>query len=254
MGDTTRSVEKNEEKKVDECFQVALDLCDKEIQDKDPEQVDDRMKHTIDHIYHMYGTVLKNRIAMYTGQSLNDQPHKCVSKHNFQQILDWLIATAQCAASYFSKCRQYTPIGHENSLGYIGEITVRLQVCDFVQKHFEDKELKGLSGFLSQNARKRSLSRPTDREFVRQSLSTIDTLFMETFKFVGNDEVDHSIKNIMLWYNVLMRTKISDMDRIVSGNDIHAYRLQISVRKLKSGRKNSVLSKLEDISKPEDVE
>lgn len=239
----------DQDDQVERHFQKALQLCEERLKNQNKDDIDERLKMTLSHIYHLYGTVLQKRIARYTGQAPTDTPRKATDGENFVERLEELLATAETACSYFTECRKYTPYGQENCLGYIGEITVRLQICDYVHKHFHDESFEGISGFLSPDYQ-RSIP---GRKFVLHSIAIIDSLLMECYKFVDHEDMDHSIQKVLIWYHALFQSKTSDLEAIVTGDDVFAHRLRIAARKLKHGSKKSSMYLLEDVTSPDDV-
>lgn len=61
----------DDKKIAEQCLQKALDLANEQTKGKKIEELDERWKLSLMHIYHMYGTIIQKQIAMYTGQASN---------------------------------------------------------------------------------------------------------------------------------------------------------------------------------------
>ncbi|KAK3104067.1 hypothetical protein FSP39_024151 [Pinctada imbricata] len=240
-----------DEHKAEECLERALCLAIKQTEDKDLNELEERLKLTLMHIYHMYGTVMQKKIAIYTGQGYNDVPDKETKKSDFKSRLEILIPLAQASCDHFQKCRECTPVGRENCFGYIGEITVRLQICDFIQRNFEvSNTAHGIPGFLKS---------PDDtglpgKHFVKSSISVVDNLFMECYNVIEEEEIDQSIVNAVLWFNHLFKKNSVNLKQVPKTEDICSYRLQIAVRKMKYSPKKRDYTLLENINNKKDIE
>ncbi|XP_078309387.1 uncharacterized protein LOC144617832 isoform X2 [Crassostrea virginica] len=239
-----------EEDEAEKCLQKATAICEKQIGNKSKEELDEKLLQSLMHIYHIYGTIFQKRIAKYTGQSPTDEPEIETDDEAFDDRLDELIRCAKYSSEYFEKCRFYTPDGFESCFGFVGEITVRLQICDFIERNFRaGQELSGIKGYLSSNDKRYS----TGKKFVQKSVYCIDNLLMECLKTVDEEDIDHSVQRVIFWYNHLFSKHAVNLEDLAKGDDIHAYRLQIAAKKLKYSRGEKNLIMLERISEKEDI-
>ncbi|XP_062577622.1 uncharacterized protein LOC134239457 [Saccostrea cucullata] len=240
----------NEDDKAEKCLQRATEICERQIGNKTKGDLDERLLHSLMHVYHIYGTVLQKRIARYTGQSPTDEPDIETTEEIFDERLQELIQLAKLSCEYFKKCRDFTPDGHESCYGFVGEITVRLQICDFIERNFKElDESSGIKAYLSYSDEKHS----TGRKFVKKSVYCIDNLLMECFYTLEDDDIDHSVQKVIFWYNHLFSKHAVDLEELAEGDDIHAYRLQIAAKKLKYSSSETNLMMLEKIDREEDI-
>lgn len=240
----------NEDDEAEKCLQRATDICEKQIGNKRKDELDEKLLQSLMHVYHMYGTILQKRIARYTGQSPTDEPDIKTMEGEFDERLQELIRIAKSSCEYFKKCRLYTPDGQESCYGFVGEITVRLQICDFIERNFdEENDSSGIKAYLSSSETKHC----TGRKFVKKSIYCVDNLLMECFYTLEDDDIDHSVQKVIFWYNHLFSKHAVNLEDIAEGDDIHAYRLQIAAKKLKYSCGESNLAMLEKVSKEEDI-
>lgn len=240
----------NEDDEAEKCLQRATAICEKLIRNKPKGELDDRLLHSLMHVYHIYGTILQKRIARYTGQSPTDEPDINTNDEDFDERLDELIRTAELSCEYFKKCRFYTPDGHESCHGFVSEITVRLQICDFIERHFkEEEESSGIKAYLSSMEEQYC----TGRNFVKRSVYSIDNLLMDCLNSLEDEDIDHSVQKVIFWYNHLFSKYAANLEELAEGDDVHAYRLQIAAKKLKYSCGESNLIMLEKISEKEDI-
>ncbi|XP_061178942.1 uncharacterized protein LOC133187555 [Saccostrea echinata] len=240
----------NEDDEAEKCLQKATEICERQIGNKTKEELDERLLHSLMHVYHIYGTVLQKRIARYTGQSPTDEPDIETTEEVFDERLQELIQLAKLSCEYFKKCRNFTPDGHESCYGFVGEITVRLQICDFIERNFkEHDESSGIKAYLSYSGDTYS----TGRKFVKKSVYCIDNLLMECYYTLEGDDIDHSVQKVIFWYNHLFSKHAVDLEDLAEGDNIHAYRLQIAAKKLKYSCGETNLMMLEKIDREEDI-
>lgn len=240
----------NEDDEAEKCLQRATAICEKQIGNKTKADLDDRLLQSLMHVYHIYGTILQKRIARYTGQSPTDEPDIKTNDDDFDERLDELIKTAKLSCEYFKKCRFYTPDGHESCHGFVGEITVRLQICDFIERHFkEEEESSGIKAYLSSIEEQYC----TGRNFVKRSVYSIDNLLMDCLNSLEDEDIDHSVQKVIFWYNHLFSKYAVNLEELAKGDDVHAYRLQIAAKKLKYSCGENNLIMLEKISEKEDI-
>lgn len=238
----------DDQKIAEQCLQKALDLANEQTKGKKIEELDERWKLSLMHIYHMYGTIIQKQIAMYTGQAIDDIPPRKTKGVNVKTRLEYLIPLAERSCSYFTLCRECTPPGRENCYGYVGEINVRLQICDFVEKHFEMNDSRGIKGFLR--------TRSDDwqgTDFVKKSISIIDTLLMECYNVIDQDDMDPSIQSSVFWYNFLFHKNTVNLDTLSSSQDPTTFRLRIAMKKLKCVGKSKDYTVLEHIQSTNDI-
>lgn len=197
----------------------------------------------------MYGTIIQKQIAMYTGQAIDDIPLKKTKSVNVKTRLEHLIPLAERSCCYFTLCRECTPPGRENCYGYVGEINVRLRICDFVEKHFETNDSRGIKGFLRT---KSDDWQGTD--FVKKSISIIDTLLMECYNVIDQDDMDPLIQSSVFWYNFLFHKNTVNLDTLSSSQDPTTFRLRIAMKKLKCVGKSKDYTVLEHIQSTNDID
>lgn len=243
----------DDQKVAEQCLQKALDLANEQTKGKKIEELDERWKLSLMHIYHMYGTIIQKQIAMYTGQKIDDVPLRKTKGGNVKTLLEYLIPLAEKSCNFFSLCRECTPPGRENCYGYVGEINVRLQICDFVEKHFEMGDFRGIKGFL--------LAKSDDwqrTDFVKKSISIIDTLLMECYNVIDQEDMDPSIQSSVFWYNFLFHKNTVNLDTLSNSQDPTTFRLRIAMKKLKCVEKNkdyryTVLEQIQSTKDMDDI-
>ena len=240
----------DEEENAEKCLQKATAICEKQIGDKKKEDLDERLLQSLMHVYHIYGTILQKRIARYTGQSPTDEPDIQTDDETFDERLDELICYAKSSCEYFKKCRFYTPDGHESCYGFVGEITVRIQICDFIERNFKiDEDHFGINAYLSSTDKKNS----PGSQFVQKSVYCIDNLILECINTLEDEDIDQSLQKVIFWFNHLFSKHAVSLEEIAKGDDIHSYRLQIAAKKLKYSSGESNLIMLEKITDKNDI-
>lgn len=240
----------NEDDEAENCLKTATKICEKQIGNKPKEELDDKLLHSLMHVYHIYGTILQKRIAKYTGQSPTDEPEIKTNDDDFVERLEELIRTAELSCGHFQKCRFYTPDGHESFYGFVGEITVRLQICDFIERQFKGVEKSsGIKVYLSS----REDQYATGRNFVKMSVYSIDNLLMDCLTTLEDESIGNSMKKLNFWYNHLFGKYSVNLEKLAEGDDVQAYRLQIAAKKLKYSCGESNLIMLENICDKKDI-
>ncbi|KAJ8305815.1 hypothetical protein KUTeg_016360 [Tegillarca granosa] len=238
----------DDEKKAEKCFAKALELCNDYIKDKDICDIDERWRLSFMHIYHMYGTVLQKRISKVTG-SIDQAEKEC----DLLAQLDEVVELAETACLYFQQCREFAPPGNETTAGHVGEITVRLHVCDFVQKNFErTNKCRGIQKFLSAYEKEKRQG----VDFVKHSVSLIDSLIMECYTEIDEDDhTDYPLQKVVLWYNNLFQPQNVDLEKFATGDDIFSHRLRIAAKKLQYSQchKGESFTLLDNITSAEDL-
>lgn len=229
----------------EECLQKALDLANEQTKGKRIEELDERWKLSLIHIYHMYGTIIQKEIAVYTGQAIDDVPIKKTKGMNVKNRVEYLIPLAERSCSYFGCCRECTPQGRENCCGYVGEINVRLQICDFIEKHFDVGNSKGIKGFLNTKSHDWQ-----GVDFVRKSISIIDTLLMECYNVIDQNDMDPLIQRCVYWYNFIFHTNAIPLENVSHPEGPTTFRLRIAMKKLKCVN----LSKIKDYTVLEHIQ
>ncbi|XP_069136327.1 LOW QUALITY PROTEIN: uncharacterized protein [Argopecten irradians] len=238
----------DETEKAEECFKKALELCPTCKDEEDT--IDDRSKTVLVHIYHMYGTVLQRRIGRYTGNAAHDEPEKETNQEDFRHRLDDIRDVAKDACRLFENCRKFTATGQENGYGYTGEINVRLQVCDFVQRNYRNGEgANGIKGFLSSSGKGRCKT----KEYIRKSAYIIPNLISECYMVVEKEDIDPGLKKAIIWYNHLFQAKQINVEGLSVHEDNNSYRLKIAIRKQRYAKSDDSLVFLEYVDNPQDI-
>ncbi|XP_076456991.1 uncharacterized protein LOC143291170 isoform X2 [Babylonia areolata] len=211
-----------EEEVAESHFKAALRLCFSHGKCKGPDDLDERSKLTLMHIYHMFGNAYQRRIAKYTGWSPGDEPNIHTSQADVWERLTEVIYNATTACEHFLQARLHTQQGQEDCFTYMNEIHVRLQACDFVNRVYPG----GLQAFLSRKT--------TDQKvmFVRDSVIIIEDLIMECYNIILLDR-GHLLHKNLRWYTTLFNKCIAQLDNFVTGEDLVSLRLSISRKKLK---------------------
>ncbi|XP_045213984.2 sterile alpha motif domain-containing protein 9-like [Mercenaria mercenaria] len=221
----------------EECFKGALDTIFKEYESSD--DLPHYIKLDLMHIYHMYGNMMLTRVGAYTGKYLGDRPKKKTPAEDFESAAYKLLPSVKQACSLFEKCRDVTPIGLEESFGYIGEIQVRLMFCSFI--HY--KSTDGVHRY--------SHNRQTEvANFIKDCYITLDELFLLCFSNTEPDKMDDdSIFNCQKWYNALFK-KIPGKIVHKREESVASRRLQIAKIKMKYCTQNAygILEQVTDAS------
>ena len=238
-----------EEEKAEKALNTALSLCRKAEQCG---EIGDRMGHTLKNIYHMYGMIYQRRIARYTGSYMGDNPEiklkKTDNEENFKEAffanLKRIVTLAKCACSHFENCRLYTIEGDEACYGYVGEMVVRLQICDYVSQNFPG----GLDAYLESS---------TDAEnttFLKDCMAEIDELIIECYDAINVEGLDRSFHNAVFWYNTLFHGPHEAIIRSVGDDDMQSRRLKIAAMKIKySGDQLKKVSTLDSVTSQRDI-
>ncbi|KAL3865634.1 hypothetical protein ACJMK2_043005 [Sinanodonta woodiana] len=213
-----------DEKKAEQCFEKALNLCSHELA-KDVEAIDDQMRVVLKYIYHMYGMIYTRRISPYTGKSLGDKPEHRTSEVQFKNRVVDILYMVQTACFYFAESRRYCPKSAEDSFGYCGEITARLQLCDFTHRHIQGS----LTKFI--NSTDDTLS--DLRAFIKESICEISDLIRECLSILETTEIDTVLYQCIEWYEALFKEEAAEIEHFIIPNSIENRRLKIAARKLK---------------------
>lgn len=233
-----------DEYSTEKCFIKALDICDKEIGGLAIDDITRTMRRTLMHIYHMYGTMFLTRVSKYTGKSFGDKPLRNVSDDKVKKTLNELFPMVQNACSYFSKCREVTPTGLEESHGFLGEIKIRLMFCDFVFRRnsyvdmynlihqFEDSEIA---------------------DFVEDTISIVDELVLECLSVVDPAKIEQELQYCQTWFASLFKTHKPWNVVFRTQETVKSRRLQITARKLLY-QKKKIFGVLEEVTSSSDIE
>ncbi|XP_060076326.1 uncharacterized protein LOC132555930 [Ylistrum balloti] len=240
----------DEIEKAEECFKKALELCPKCRDEENLETIDDRSKTILVQVYHMFGTVLQRRLGRYTGNAAHDKPEKETKNEDFRKRLEEICEVAKNACKLFENCRRYTATGQENGYGYIGEITVRLQVCDFVQRNYQNGDnAVGIKGFLSSSGKGKSAT----KKFLQKSGYIIPNLISECYMVVEKDDIDSGLKKSVIWYNHLFQAKKMNLEGLAVHEDNNSYRLKIAIKKQQYAKSTDSLTLIECVDKHQDI-
>lgn len=229
----------------EKCFVNALDLCKKQTRGKRIDDINESTKRSLMHIYHMFGMHYLRRIAKYTGRC-GEKPAMKTAKEQYPRRISEILGLAELACEHFTKRREITPLGSEEGYGYIGEITVRLQVCNFISRYFP-KGVNNFGEFL------RDAKETASVKFVRESITEIVELFMECYSAVDAGELDHEYYDNVNMYNALFNNHVPVLEYIAKPADISTRCLKAAAIKLKYG-KDATLGILEMITSRVDIE
>lgn len=234
-----------DEKKAEYCFNHAVDLCRKKKAGTPYENLDDSTKHTLKHVYHMFGMFYLQRITKYTGKSHGDRPEIVTPPDNFERKIKELLQDAKDACFYFSETRELTIlIGYEEAYGYVGEIATRLKICEFIYRHMSFKEFEE---FLEVSPESEIVN------FVTDSITKILELFLQCYGCVDSSDLPPGFFRYIFWYNALFKSQAKELEKLDITEDIYSRRLHVAVIKLKYGKDES-LGTLETISSKSDIE
>ncbi|XP_046338321.2 sterile alpha motif domain-containing protein 9-like [Haliotis rufescens] len=212
----------NEEDKAINAFETALKLCEKKMEGKNPEEQNERLKITLSHIYHMYG--------MIYGQQVHRFKSKQISSKSFDEKASDLLQLAELACNLFIKCREAKPPGHEDSFGYVGEIKVRLRVCDFVIRHsgYENMHEYIAEEINSENGSQIAI-------FIEKSITAIDDLIIECSTVVDPADIDSSFNDAVTWHQSLLGKYGQSLEALHLPDTIGSKRFKTAAIKLKHG-------------------
>lgn len=206
-----------QEEEIEKHFQTALKLCDDRRGQRKPHEIEESLKLTLMHVYHMYGMVFVRRISKYVGR----HPEVPTYKTPFDERLDEIIQNAVKACEFFEQSRSYTPQGYEDTYTYIDEIRVRLRACDFVQHNFKG----GLGEYLSCN------STDKNKKFITESVVEIEDLIMECHSVLDTSDMS-TLYRMEIWFRKLFMPCTSQLQAYTKDNDLNSLRLNIMVCKL----------------------
>lgn len=216
-----------DEKKAEDCFDTAIRLMTKwkEISD-----FDENIKLTMKYVCHMYGIFCNQKISKLTkkrGSKTN------LATQEFDRIMEAILTHAKDACLYFSKTRAITLYGFEDAYGYVGEMTTRLLICEFVHKHTFFKDLNEVY---------------TDRvemvDFVKECITVILELIYQCYNCVNSDDLQLEFYRRIHWYNALFETiSVSyDFGSQMKTENINTRRIHNAVIKLQFGVESTLHS------------
>lgn len=240
----------DEDNEAEKCFKKAVKICKDQIKGKREEDIDEGMKLTMMHIYHMYGIVKQRYVSKFTGRSHKEKVVAFDENFIFHERIDELVPIAEIGCEYFRKSREITPDNHDvYTYAYTGEIQLRLQICDFVNRHFrKESDENRIIEFLHSDAD------PRAKLFVQRSISVIENLILECYMDV--DLMDSDVKTLrknVVWYNSLFKQQVLPLMDFASEDGVSTRRLKIAAKKLKYG-KSTNLSGVETIDDENEVE
>ena len=233
-----------DEKSAEQCFKRALEICRKIVGDFTVDDIPHSMRLTLMHIYHMYGSMYMVRVSKYTGKYFGDRPAKRISEENSDDVLAELFPMVVNACFYFGECRDVTPQGQEESHGFLGEIKIRLMLCDFVLRHIARRDL--YTFIIEYNNAEIA-------NFVEDSISVIDELFLECLSVVDPEKIEQELQICQEWFKNLF--EIRNVSRVIfrTKDTVKSRRLQITARKMRY-QKKKIFGVLEEVTNKTDIE
>lgn len=232
----------DEEERAEQCFETAVNLCKKCTNGKRGTELDERITNTLRHVYHMYGMFYLQRISKYTGRSHGEKSvyMRSVEAHNIQNLL---LHYARQACYFFKETRDLTLLGYEEAYGYVGEISTRLRICEWVHHCMP---VKDISEYL------KATSDSEMSSFVTDSITVILELFVQCLGSVDMEDLPHDFFKNIHWYNALFKDKAKDLQKLEIVDDSYSRRVKAAMIKLKYGKEDT-LGTLETISSKQDI-
>ncbi|XP_046572915.1 uncharacterized protein LOC124280955 [Haliotis rubra] len=212
----------NEEDEAICAFETALKLCEKKMEGKIPEEQNERLTITLSQIYHMYGMIYVQKVNRFKS--------KHSSSMSFDEIASDILQLAELACNLFVKCREAKPPGHEDSFGYVGEINVRLHMCDFV---CQNSGYKNIVDFIAEE--KESENGSQIAIFIEKSVTAIDDLIRECSTVADPADIDSSFSNAVTWHQNLLGKYGQGLEALNLPDTISSKRFKIAAKKLKHG-------------------
>ncbi|KAL3852260.1 hypothetical protein ACJMK2_015926 [Sinanodonta woodiana] len=230
-----------EEQKAEECFKLALTLSNKEIERKglSLEDIDDGLRLSLMQTHHMYGSMYRRRIAQYTGWKFGDKPKMSTpDEETFRSRVRQLLEQAKQACHHFEKCRKVTPPGNEDTYKYIGDINVRLQVCDYIYRHTNGK-----------------ITDTEMKAFYEECVSVIDDLFLECHYVVDPDNFGNTLRDCTHWYTDIFKCYATSLADVPEAHAPQSIRTRIASIKLQYSTKSyfGVLESITTLSHVEEI-
>ena len=229
----------------------AVDLCQKQVEGVPLHCVDDCMRLTLMHVYHMYAHIKRKAISRYTGWSEKDKAQIRTKADQFIERLEELASLADTACLYYQKSREATPETHCAYFhAYTDEIKVRLQICEFVRK-----QTRKQSGDETIQRFFESDSSRNVKTFIKRSVHVIESLIMECYMDFEllNEEIQF-LQHLVMWYNSMFQEKAIKIDTQgeTDDDDISHRCLQIALIKLKYGTR-STFGNIQNVTDKDDV-
>lgn len=220
----------------EECFQKAVRLCDEQVAGKEEENIEDGLKLTLMHIYHMYGIVKQRYVAKFTGRSQKEKVVTFDEDDVFNERIEDIVQVADDASYFFTKSRDITPENHDvYTYAYTGEIQVRLQICDFVMRRFKTHGKNGIKEFMKSSASERA------KIFVHSSIVVVENLILECYADVDLVLSEReSLQKLVMWYNTVFKDQELSTVNFGFTDQISDRRFKISALKLQSGRREAL--------------
>ena len=234
-----------DESEAERCFDHALDLCKRRTKGTNYDELDESTKHTLRHVYHMFGMFFLQRITKYTGRTHGDKPEIKTTREEFPKRMQDLFLLSERACQYFHETRELTMFGYIEAHGYTGEISVRLRICEFIFRHMPCKDFEEL--FRSEASNREIV------DYIQHSITTIQELFLQCYGTIDIDELPREFFDSIHWYNVLFKGISQSMQELNFTETIYQRRLKVASIKLKYG-KDEVLGSLENIDSSQDIE
>ncbi|XP_064608099.1 uncharacterized protein LOC135472503 [Liolophura sinensis] len=218
--------------KAEQCFEKALGICD------GLDKKGTKVKQTLTHVYHMYGMVYLKRVKAATQYK---RGKRCCFE--MQRRVEESLLQAERACDLFQKCREHIPPGQEDCYGYLNEIEVRLSMCGAIETAFGD-----LSQFI-QNPN----SDPHLVRFLTSSFSEVDSLIMQCYHNIDQDELGRFFYDMVGLFNTTFQKNVTCFEKLCTSQNSHTRRLKIATTKMKyvsNPREMTVLDQLpqEDVT------
>ena len=224
-----------EEKLAEECLEKAVSICLESTKGMPFDNLDYEKRKTLMHVYHMYGTIFVNRVKMYSGRYFGDKPRRYVTggSRQIEKKLEELFGMVNRACTYFTKCRAVTPTGLNADHGYLGEITIRLMLCDYICRNICEIAKKSIFDFI------REKYGQDVSNFVAESIVVIDGLIIDCRDTVDATRTEEELHNLHEWYVHLFSMKEGDIRFLRKRDSIMCRRINIAARKYLYERKTA---------------
>lgn len=209
----------------EKCFQEALSLSLSDGEETDIENLPYGKRSDLMHIYHMYGYMKLTKVSRFTGKYLGDRPHVNTNPEKFEQVSKDLLSLVREACGFFARSRDITPLGSEESMGYICEIHVRLMFASFVNSKGSCESVHHYMDSMNTE----------EAEFLRESCVVIDELFLECFSAIDPDKMDSNVRTCQEWYCALFKHVPGHLIWNSQHDDLRSRRFEIAKIKMKYG-------------------
>ncbi|XP_066283989.1 uncharacterized protein [Branchiostoma lanceolatum] len=244
------------DQEAERCLEKALNLRQDEIRSYQyARRKDESSGDTVlCQIHHMYGILYSRRVAEAVGSKLGDFSNFYhdfdLKKQNIHDVMKTVSDLAVLARDCFTKSRELLVPGMEESFGYIGEITCRLQIVDFLQRFYPS----GYFAYLDDD------NAPGDVvEFLSSCFSECDHLMAACLDRCTYEDLmrNDSFLQCVNWFNVLFKNAAEALQRWEGGDSIRSRRSRIAALKIKHHNltkqsKRTFLS-LENIHSKDDI-